>query len=255
MGDLSITALYTSQLWAWGGLPCAELLTSVDGKRVFDVTNAAISLARLARPDLPELRFSLLHRHIIIDRMLGDATSVLELASGLAPRGAANCETRDYTEVDLPASIEKKRELLSRTAKGREVLDKLHLIGGDATTMKLPGAELTICEGFLMYVDGETRRRVFAAIESPRFIFDVTPMDEEPPAGRVGKLLETAMKKFTGGRGFERDVATRGQILDELRACGFTSVDVQTPATTKDLPWADKQSLVVVFNASRATRA
>jgi hypothetical protein len=252
VGDLSITALYTSQVWAWGGLPCADLLATVDGKRVFDVTNAALSLARLARPELPELRVSLLHRHVIIDRLLGDAHDIVEIAAGLSRRGAANCD-RNYTEIDLPAVIVKKTQLLGRTEAGRAVLENLRLIGGDVTTMVIPTAELVIAEGLLMYLDGPARRQLFASITSPRLVFDLVPTSEQPAPGRVGALLEAAMKKFTGGRSFERDADTRAQIIDELHAAGFEQVDVHTP--TPDLPHGDKPSLMVVFNASRATRA
>src|SRR5438128_8918842 len=44
VGDLSITALYTSAVWAWGRVPCAHLLATTDAKRVFDVTNAALAV-------------------------------------------------------------------------------------------------------------------------------------------------------------------------------------------------------------------
>ncbi|MEO8553387.1 MAG: class I SAM-dependent methyltransferase, partial [Kofleriaceae bacterium] len=174
-GDLSVTALYTSQVWAWGGLPEADLLATPDGKRVFDVTNLALGLARLARPDLPALRYALLHRHAMIDHLLAETTgSVVELAAGLSRRGAANCATRAYTELDLPAVIARKRELLARTARGREALERLTLIAGDVTTAELPAGDLVIAEGLMMYLDGDARRRLFAkvAAHAPRFIFD-----------------------------------------------------------------------------------
>ena len=257
VGDLSVTALYTSQVWAWGGLTCAELLATVDGKRVFDVTNAALAVARLARRDLPELRYALLHRHVIIDHLLAETTgTVVEIAAGLSRRGAANCEARTYIDVDLPPVIAKKRELLGRTAKGRAVLAKLQLFAGDVTSIELPPSEVVIAEGLLMYLDGEQRRRLFARIAAPRLIFDLVPTSEEPAPGRVGAVLEAAMKRFTGGRTFERDAKTRVQICDELRAAGFTEIEVVTPATSRwPLPHAEKATTMVVFSASRATRA
>ena len=125
MADLSVTALYTSQVWAWGHLSHAELLATVDGKRVFDATNAALAVARLVRRDMPDLRYALLHRHAMIDHLLDDAPDrrVVELAAGLSRRGAAYCRERDYTEIDLPPVIAKKRELLARTPDGRDVLE------------------------------------------------------------------------------------------------------------------------------------
>src|SRR5262249_32888522 len=41
-GDLSVTALYTSGVWTWGGLSYAHLYATTDAKRVFDATNAAL---------------------------------------------------------------------------------------------------------------------------------------------------------------------------------------------------------------------
>jgi len=260
-GDLSVTALYTSQVWVWGGLRGAELLATADAKRVFDVTNAVLGLARLARPDLSPLRYALLHRHAMIDHLLDTAGersgSVLELAAGLSRRGAANCASRRYTEVDLPPVVAKKRELLERTPEGRAVLEKLTLIAGDVTTIELPSADLAIAEGLLMYLDGEARRKLFARITAPHFIFDLVPQAEEPKPGRVGKLLEAGMKRFTGGRSFERDAHTREQITDELRAAGFTDVRAFSSnevAAGWELPHPDKNTTMVVFSASRATR-
>lgn len=259
MGDLSVTALYTSQVWAWGGLSCAELLATEEAKRVFDVTNAALAVARVARPDMPALRYALLHRHAMIDHLLAETRgAVVELAAGLSRRGAANCRDRAYTEIDLPPVISRKRELLERSAAGREVLQHLTLIAGDVTTTTLPDAELAIAEGLMMYLDGDARRRLFAKITAPRFVFDLVPSEEEPPPGRVGKVLEYAMKRFTGGRSFERDARTRAQIVDELRAAGFATVDVvaaRDVARSWRLPHADRATTQVVFSASRATRA
>ena len=122
MADLSITALYTSQVWAWGQLPCAELLASRDGKRVFDVTNAALGLMRRGTP----LRFALLHRHTMIDHLVGEwrPRRIVELAAGLSRRGAAVSADPavHYVEVDLPDVVAHKRRLLERSEAGRTVL-------------------------------------------------------------------------------------------------------------------------------------
>jgi hypothetical protein len=52
-GDLSVTALYTSQVWAWGGLPYAQLFATAEAKRVFDATNAALAAASLFKKRAP----------------------------------------------------------------------------------------------------------------------------------------------------------------------------------------------------------
>src|SRR5215472_2264861 len=93
-GDLSVTALYTSQAWSWGGLSHAHLFANADAKRVFDATNAALAVSRIFRRDFAPLAQMLLHRHAMIDHLLREsgARQVLELAAGLSRRGAAFTE-------------------------------------------------------------------------------------------------------------------------------------------------------------------
>ncbi len=261
--DLSVTALYTSQVWAWGRLTYAHLFATPDGKRVFDITNAALGAARLVRRDLPALRYALLHRHTMIDHLLrgSDARRVTELAAGLSRRGAAFSPTIDYTEIDLPHVIAHKHALLSRTDEGRAVLARLQLVGGDALEVELASCDVAIAEGLLMYLDGDARRRLFARVRAiaSRFIFDLVPVEEEPAPGMIGRVLERGMKRFTGGRGFERDARTRAQIAGELRAAGFTEVvviDAASVARAWQLPHPEQRTTMVVFSATApATRA
>jgi O-methyltransferase involved in polyketide biosynthesis len=261
-GDLSVTALYTSQVWTWGALSCAELYATPEAKRVFDVTNGALQLARVVRGDMPDLRYALLHRHTMIDHLLAESGCgrVVELAAGLSRRGAANCRKRDYTEIDLPPVIEKKRALLERTAAGRDVLAHLKLVAGDALDVDFESGAFVIAEGLVMYLDGDRRRRLFArvAARAETFVFDLVPTSEEPRPGAIGRALEAGMKRFTGGRGFERDARTREQVLGELRDAGFTdarAVAAHDVAASWRLPHAERATTMVVFIASRGTRA
>jgi O-methyltransferase involved in polyketide biosynthesis len=273
--DLSITALYTSAVWAWARLPCADLCATTDAKRVFDVTNAALALARSRQGGAP-LRYALLHRHAMIDHLARESKlgRIVELAAGLSPRGAAF--TADpavrYTEIDLPAVVAKKRELLSRTADGRAVLARpnFEVVAGDVETVELDVAEpvFVIAEGLAMYLDACARGRLFAKLRrladvagDVRFAFDLVPTSEEPPPGRAGRILEAAMKRFTGGRTFERDARTRSDVIAELTAAGFSEIEPISSAdvaTSWHLPEAARDTLMVVFTAratSRATRS
>lgn len=277
MGDLSITALYTSETWRWGGLSHAHLFATREAKRVFDVTNAALAVARLVRRDFAPLRHSLVHRHVMIDRLLADARCrhVIELAAGLSRRGAAvsSDPAVHYVELDLPPVIREKRELLGRTAEGRAVLARPNLALVEADVETAPLATWTprdapvfvIAEGLLMYLAPDAQRRLFARIAAladvaseVHLAFDLVPGPELPAPGRVGRALEVAMKRFTGGRGFARDTRTRRDILDELAAAGFQATDALTPrdvATAWRLPHAEQPTQTVVFTASRATRS
>ena len=262
MADLAITALYTAQVWAWGGFPCAELFASKDGKRVFDVTNAALGVTRRGTP----LRYALVHRHAMIDHLVRawHPRRVVELAAGLSQRGAAmSSDALHYIEVDLPSVVAHKRALLERSAEGRAVLarETYELVAGDVATVELPRADVVIAEGLMMYLDAAARRRLFAkvaAVEGVRFVFDLTPASEEPKPGITGRVLEAAMKRFTNGRTFERDARTREDVVSELRAAGFETADAiaaRDVAFAWSLPHAERATPTVVFTASRATRS
>lgn len=256
-GDLSVTALYTSQVWAWGHLSHAELLATPDGKRVFDATNAAMAVARLARRDLPDLRYALLHRHAMIDHLLDEAADrrVIELAAGLSRRGAAYCRERDYTEIDLPPVVAKKRELLARTPDGKAVLEHVKLVAGDVADVALVGPAFIIAEGLLVYLAGDARRALFAKARAAAsaFVFDLVPTSEEPKPGAIGRMLEAGMKRFTGGKSFERDAHTREQIERELRDAGFETVTAFAARDVADawhLPYPERPTNTLVWRAA-----
>jgi O-methyltransferase involved in polyketide biosynthesis len=271
-GDLSGTALYTSQVWAWGGLSYAHLFASPDAKRVFDVTNAALAAARMFNRKLAPLRHSLLHRHAMIDHLLCESgyRHVIELAAGFSRRGAA--ATSDarvtYTELDLPPVVARKRELLQRTDEGYAVLARpgLRLVGGDVETVALEPfvrrgePAFVIAEGLMMYLTADARRLLFAKVRQLaavtgelRFVFDLTPSSEEPEPGITGRVLEAAMRRSTGGRGFEREARTRDDIVTALREAGFNDVEAVTSsdiARTWNLPEPGRRTHVVLFVAT-----
>jgi O-methyltransferase involved in polyketide biosynthesis len=248
-GDLSITALYTSQTWAWGGLPCAHLFETPEGKKVFDVTNAALAFAGAVSGGLPPLRHSLIHRHTMIDRLLGESgpVQVLELAAGLSRRGAAFTQEPSvrYTEIDLPSVVARKKVLLQRSEEGRAVLARpnFRFVGRDVESAPLdswvfPNEPLfVIAEGLFMYLSPEKQRALwkkvaslFAVAGAGTFVFDLVPSREQPEAGAAGRALEAMMKRFTGGRAFEKDERTRDDIARELGEAGFGRVELLEPA-------------------------
>jgi O-methyltransferase involved in polyketide biosynthesis len=267
--------LYTSQTWNWAGLPCAHLFATEDAKRVFDVTNAALAAASLFQRKAAPLRHSLLHRHTMIDHLLRESGTrcVVELAAGLSRRGAAfsSDPAIHYTELDLPAVVAKKRELLERTDEGRAVLARpnLVLVEADVAVADLgahvvQGAPvIVIAEGLMMYLDAAAQRALFAKVRAltaiardVRFVFDLVPGAEEPPPGAVGRALEAAMKRFTGGRSFERDTRTRDDLVADLRAAGFDDVraiDSTAVARAWDLPHPDEPTRTVLFDSHART--
>jgi O-methyltransferase involved in polyketide biosynthesis len=270
-GDLLVTALYTSQVWAWGGLSHAHLFASSDARRVFDATNAALGAARMFNRKLAPLRHSLLHRHAMIDHLLGASgyRHVIELAAGFSRRGTAATSDAhlQYTELDLPHVVERKRELLRRTDEGQAVLARpgLRLVEGDVETASLEPfvrrrePVFVIAEGLMMYLAADARRGLFAKVRQlaattgeVRFVFDLTPTDEEPAPGIVERVLETAIKRSTGGRTFERDGRTRNEIVTAVREAGFDDVEVVASsdiARAWNLPEPGRRTQVALFVA------
>jgi O-methyltransferase involved in polyketide biosynthesis len=235
---------------------------------VFTATNLALGIARLFRWGLPSLRHGLAQRHSIIDNLLADSgcKQVLELAAGLSRRGAAM--SRDphlrYVEVDLPRVIDRKRKLLARSQPGRDVAGRsnLILVGGDVRDTDLasllePGPTFVIAEGLLMYLDAEQQRELWARIATlladrpdSAFAFDLVPFCEQPKPGVVGRSLEFVFKRFTRGATFAFDDRTREQIADELRVCGFGSVELIEPADAPqrwEVPFAGERTQVLLF--------
>lgn len=268
-GDLSVTALYTSGVWAWGRVEHAELLTTPEAGHVFRATNFFLALGGWLRRFAPSLRHSLLQRHVIHDRLASEsgAPQVLELAAGLSARGARLTESPEVqvVELDLAPMIARKRELLARTAAGRAVAARpnLRLVAGDVRSTDLTGLVdrdqpvHVVAEGLLMYLDarqqGDLWRRVAALLAAGAggsFAFDLVPACEQPRPGLVGRLLGWLMRRFTGGRAFAVDRRTRDDIVTELRASGFAQVDLVEPATAPDawrLPHLDRSTQMLVF--------
>ncbi len=280
-GDLTVTALYTSQVWRWGRLPGAELFDLPAARAVFRVTNAFLWLLRLFRWRLRSLKHSLLHRHTFIDALLrrSGARRVLELAAGLSRRGAAFSAAPDvgYAEVDLPQVVAAKRALLARSPDGAAVAARPNwrLVPGDVTALDAPAlaalappapaegdgrALFVIAEGLCMYLTAPQQRSLWAQVCAAlaregggTFVFDLVPAVEEPPPGLLGRALGWLMKRFTGGRTFERDERTRDDIVRELHAAGFGRVLAVEPgavAAEYDLPYPRKKTQQLVFVAS-----
>jgi len=271
--DLSVTALYTSQVWVWGGFDCAPLFATKEAKAVFSWTNGALMIAKLFMWRLKSLKHSLLHRHAMIDWLLSRSGSsqVLELAAGLSRRGAAFSASPGvaYVEVDLPHVVKKKRELLERTPEGKAVVSRqnLRLVPGDVTELDLaalvePGRRFVIAEGLLMYLKPDEQRALWGRIAAlmagvgGTFVFDLVPWVEQPKPGLFGRALEWVMKRFTGGKAFERDLRTRADICADLQAVGFTSVKCHEPGDVAQkwgLPSPTVSTQQLVFEAEVAT--
>jgi O-methyltransferase involved in polyketide biosynthesis len=269
--DLSVTALYTSAAWSWGRLPNAELFDHVDARRVFGVVNTVLGIARPFIGLRTALPIALLHRHTLIDALLkaSGAERVLELGAGLSRRGVTfTADPRiSYFEIDRPEVIDRKRSLLERTAYGRAALRRpnFRLAGADVLVAPLDALcppddrpLFVIAEGLFMYLDADAQRKLARAVATRlgnaggTLVFDFVPPRELPPPGAVGRGLDWAMRRWTGGQGFARDERSREQALADLLACGFDDVSAIEPrdvARAWGLPYPDAATQQLVFVA------
>ena len=96
-------------------------------------------------------------------------------------------------------------------------------------------------------------RQLAATTGELQFVFDLMPATETPETGLVGRMLEAAMKRSTGGRGFERSERTRDDIVAALHEAGFddaAAVAASDIARAWGLPDAARRTQVVLFIAS-----
>jgi len=268
---VGFTALYTSQAWIWGGVPEAELFDSRLARAIFLWITSVYRFARWLRPGMAPIVQALLHRHAMIDRLLerADVDQVLELAAGLSPRGAHVSARAGvvYTEVDLPAMIAAKRELLARSARGREIAVRANLrfVAGDATGMTfetiLDGSRraLVIAEGLHMYLEAGSQRRLWSNVASAlgrgaggTFVFDHFRRASSTRPGLVSGAVLRAMRDWQERIGFAPDRRSREEVVRELHEVGFDKVEVVTSrdvARAWALPFAHTDTDVAILVA------
>jgi O-methyltransferase involved in polyketide biosynthesis len=247
VSDLSVTAKYTSAVWAKGKLPNADLLVTPDAERVLEIVNGALAITR-AFTGAPDLCASLLERHRILDELVPESgcKNVLELAAGLSRRGItmSEDETMTYIEVDLPEVVDAKRAILEKTERGRSALARTNfkIEKGDVASIDLnmffsesDGPIFVIAEGLLMYLDESAQNKLFHEVSlrlakcGGCFAFDLVPTSEQKKPGVVGNALGRAMRVFTKGATFVRDARTRSDIRSQLLGHGFDSVALIDP--------------------------
>jgi O-methyltransferase involved in polyketide biosynthesis len=123
MASIGPTAFYTGEVWSRNGLSHPEL-ARVEGRVMHALTAPTMTFSRLLGG--PTLEGMLLGRHKAIDALLEDAIEtgrveqVLEVASGMSPRGWRFTERHPdlpYVEADLPDMAARKREALGRIGR------------------------------------------------------------------------------------------------------------------------------------------
>jgi O-methyltransferase involved in polyketide biosynthesis len=250
---ISPTAHYTGYVWARNGLSHPELATQ-QGRLLFEAVRPAMLLTGALGG--PTLEAYLLARHRAIDDLLTKAieergaTQVIEVASGLSPRGWRFTQRHGgrlaYIEADLPDMAARKRRALSRMGSLSErhrveELDALRDSGPGslaelASTLDSGQPLVILTEGLLSYfqkkpVLGMWRRfaEVLSEFSWGGYISDLHL--SEDARGPVVHGFRALLSAFVRGP-VELHFDDVDEALEALRHAGFSSAEVHMPPET-----------------------
>jgi O-methyltransferase involved in polyketide biosynthesis len=247
---ISPTAHYTGYVWFRAGLSHPALATS-QGRLLFEGLAPAMVASRALGG--PTLEAYLLARHRALDALLaraierGGVTQVIEVASGLSPRGWRFArrygEQIDYIETDLPAMAARKRRALadigSLGPRHRVVAVDALRDGGDGSLTALAdeldhaGAAAIITEGLLGYLPGaevDALWRRFAGVlrgfAGGHYFSDLHLAGAQTVPVRAFRVLLSAFVRGQVHLHFDDAQAAERALRD----CGFTHARVGAAA-------------------------
>lgn len=272
---ISFTALYTGQVWSANGLSDPRFRT-LPGQLLYGMLAPFEYLSqRLAGGNL---RTFLLQRHYLIDHLLhqaiqqGAVTQVVEIASGLSPRGLRFTQAYprlNYLETDLPAMAARKRRLLTGTdtdVRRHRILEcDILRESGDTSLASLLDREtdrrqplLVITEGLVNYFDLDTisgfwtrLRDMLAAFPEGIYLTDNYPLAPGQPFARTLKVLARGLGTLSRSKvsfHFTSDV----EAVKHFANLGFDKVECHNPDDFHDrldLPTVRGPSLVRIIEA------
>ena len=178
---ISPTALMVAYARQFTDIPYSQELSKlVNAEAVVEEFEAVVERSQGQKLDRPvEIAVSIEGRYKAINQLMAQfpttqkfpTTQIIELASGLLPRGMMMSEDSSniFIESDLPAMISRKQQLVKQLIGERS---NLHFVPIDATSQpsQFPlNADYldsqqpitVICEGLLMYLTPEEKRLAF----------------------------------------------------------------------------------------------
>lgn len=246
------TAHYTAYAWHVLGLPHAEHFATPLGKRLF-LAYRLLELPATLRGEPSKLLRTLRNRHALIDaeleRLAPDV--VIELGAGLSRRGltfALDHGVR-YVEIDLPAMVTFKRQLLTSRVPGalRARLDnRLRIVSMDifapdfveVLARELEGAQrpVVIAEGVVGYFEAELRAQLLESVRRalpPAGAFLADLRVKQGHAAATG-ALRLGILVATRGRGAAASFGSEAEVRDMMVHAGFRDV-AQLPPREHDV--------------------
>jgi O-methyltransferase involved in polyketide biosynthesis len=246
-GRISPTAHYTGYVWARNGLSDPELET-LEGRVLFETLRLPMTVsAVLGRGTLESY---LLTRHRAIDALLeravddGRVSQVVEVASGLSPRGLRFTrrygERLTYIEADLPEMVGRKRAALERigSLSDRHRVEEVDVLRdegpeslADLAGQLDTGAGLAIItEGLLGYLEKDDVREIWRRFaqtlmrfKDGTYISDIHMGELQNVQVRAFRVL---LSLFVRGR-VHLHFGSEQEIIEALNEAGFQSVEVR----------------------------
>ena len=242
------TAHFTGHVWARNGLSHPELDTT-EGRALYELWRLG-TLAGRPR-GIPSLDGFLLARHVAIDSLLereiaaGRVGQVLEVASGMSPRGWRFTERHPdlvYVETDLPGMLARKRRALERIGRPPNhrtaELDVLADAGTDTlahvvATELDPGVGLAfVTEGLLSYLPRDAvldlwRRFAETLASFPSGIYTADLHVDSDAPRLAARAFEAALSTFVRGR-VAVHFDTQADAEQALHDAGFATAHVLT---------------------------
>jgi O-methyltransferase involved in polyketide biosynthesis len=190
-------------------------------------------------------------------------TQILELASGLLPRGTIRSENPEVTfiESDLSEMIQQKQQLVRQLIGDRP---NLHFLTIDATNdsnsphlnpyFQLSRPVTILCEGLLMYLTLPEKRRVFANVRAILQAYsgvwitsDFTTKamgqmrQRDPTIRKIFQKIASStgrtfaenefedldhVKHFAQAQGFKVEIFSMLEVLDRLKCLSVLEIDL-----------------------------
>lgn len=243
---ISFTAHYTGYIWFQEGISHAAL-ASRKGRWLARLVSPFENWAELILGD--SMRTTLRQRHHLIDRQLDRFLSlhsdaqVLEIATGLSPRGwryRQKYPNLVYVEADLPEMAAAKRQALSQIEKPAPRIEAVDLFGEgfqqllDSFDPKKP--LVIISEGLVNYFTKDMLNDLWTRLATGLKQFSIgvylTDIYPEPVTRRMARLIWNSSKilKVMSRSAFAFHFVSPTEVINAMQSAGFLHSHVFQPS-------------------------
>ncbi len=247
---ISFTAHYTGYIWFQEGIS-HPVLASKKGRFLAKMVSPLETWAEAMIGD--SMRSTLRQRHRLIDRQLDQFLAahpdgqVLEIASGLSPRGwryRQKYPNLVYVEADLPDMAAAKRSALQQIENPPPRIEAVDLFGVGFQQLLETFDEskplIIISEGLINYFTKEMLHDLWTQLSTGLRRFKVglylTDVYPEPITRRLGRLIWQSSKllRIMSRSAFAFHFISPVEAVDAMKQSGFKDIDVFQPALEND---------------------